>query len=256
METFVTTAPDVTVRIFENHEALSHAAAELFVELGKAAVASQGRFAVALSGGSTPRRFYELLGSSAYRDRVDWHQVHVFWADERCVPPDHRESNFKLIHDTLLSAVPLPEINIHRIRGEEGPEDAARIYEQDIKKYFSPDRRAFNLVALGVGEDGHTASIFPNSEASHETNRIVIPIFRDKPHIPRVTLALTMINLAAHVLVLASGRSKSAIVREILAGENPRHYPAGLVRPVNGDLTWFVDREAATYINKNIIHKY
>jgi 6-phosphogluconolactonase len=245
----VTAASDRDVRVFGDYEALSHAAAEFFVALAKTAVASRNRFVVALSGGSTPRRFFALLGSSPYRDRIDWHRVHVFWTDERCVPPDHPESNFKLVHDALLSTVPLPEFNIHRIRGEEGPDEAARIYEQDIKKSFSLDKPVFNLIVLGVGEDGHTASIFPASEAIHETTRIVVPIFRDKPNIPRVTLTIPMINLAAHVLVLASGRSKSAIVREVLAGEKPGQYPAGLVHPVNGDLTWFVDREAAVYLN-------
>jgi 6-phosphogluconolactonase len=250
METFVTAAPDVNVRIFEDHEAVSHAAAEFFVKLAKTAVASRNRFIVALSGGSTPRRFYGLLGSSPYRDAVDWNRVQVFWVDERCVPMDHPESNFKLVYDTLLSTVSLPEDNIHRIRGEERPDEAARKYERDIKTFFSPDKPVFNLIVLGVGEDGHTASIFPASEAILETARIVIPIFRDRPNIPRVTLTLPLINLTAHVLVLASGRSKSAIVREILAGKNPRQYPAGLVHPVNGDLRWFIDREAAASLNR------
>jgi 6-phosphogluconolactonase len=224
---------------------LSRAAAGLFVVLAEAAIASQGRFAVALSGGSTPRRFYALLGASPYRDDVDWNRVHVFWADERCVPPVHGESNFKLVHEALFSRVPVPEDNIHRIRGEEGPDAAAGIYEEDIRKFFSPDKPAFDLIVLGVGEDGHTASIFPDAAAAHETTRIVAPVHRDSHDIPRVTLTLPLINLSAHVLVLASGRSKSAIVRAILSGEDPGQYPAGLVHPVNGDLMWFLDHEAA-----------
>jgi 6-phosphogluconolactonase len=249
METFVTAASDVNVRIFEDHEALSHAVAEFFVKLAKTAIASRNRFVVALSGGSTPQRFYGLLGSSPYRDAVDWKRVQVFWADERCVPADHPESNFKLVHDTLLTKVSLPEDNIHRIRGEERPDEAARIYEQEIRNHFSPDKPAFDLVILGVGEDGHTASIFPDSAAIHEITQIVISVHSNKRDIPRVTITFPLINLAAHVLVLASGRSKSAILREVLAGESPTQYPAGLLRPVNGSLTWFIDREAAAYLH-------
>jgi 6-phosphogluconolactonase len=229
---------------------LSRAAAELFVELGSIAVDSHGWFAAAFSGGSTPRQFYAFLGSPLYRDRVDWPRVHIFWADERCVPPSHRESNFKLVNDMLLSAIPILESNIHRIKGEEDPEKAAREYEQDIKIYFGPDKPVFDLIVLGVGKDGHTASIFPGSEAIHETTRIAIPVFLDKPDIPRVTLTLPAINIAEHVLVLASGRAKAEVVREVLAGNNLRQYPAGLVRPVNGCLTWFVDREAAASLDR------
>jgi 6-phosphogluconolactonase len=250
METAVTAASYADVRMFEDHGSLSHAAARLFVEVGKIAVASQGRFVVALSGGSTPRQFYALLGSSLYRNSVDWHCVHVFWADERCVPPDHRESNFKLAYDTLLSATSIPEINIHRVKGEDGPEKAAREYEQDIENYFGHDKPVFDLIILGVGKDGHTASIFPGSTTVHETARIAVPVLLDKPGVSRVTLTLPVINHASHVLVLASGKDKAEVVQEVLAGENLNQYPAGLVHPENGRLTWFVDREAAASLDR------
>jgi 6-phosphogluconolactonase len=245
MEAAVKAAPAVHIQVLKDYDALSRAAAQLFLERGKDALAERGRFAAALSGGSTPRRFYALLGSSPYLDALDWHRVHVFWADERCVPPDHRESNFELVHDTLLSSIDIPNGNIHRIRGEEGPDGAAREYEQDIKTFFGVDRPVFDLIVLGVGEDGHTASVFPYSEAVRETGRIVMPVFLDKPKLHRVTLTLPVINLAAHIVILASGRSKAAIVREILSEENLKKYPAGLVRPVSGDLIWLIDSEAA-----------
>jgi 6-phosphogluconolactonase len=251
METAVTAPSEADVRVFEDNGSLSHAAAELFVELGKSAVASQGWFPVALSGGSTPRQFYALLGSSPYRNSVDWHRVHVFWADERCVPQYHPESNFKLVYDALLSTISIPEDNIHRIKGEVGPEKAAREYEQEIIKLFGPHNPIFDLIVLGVGKDGHTASIFPGSEAIHETIRIAIPVFLDKANVGRVTLTLPVINLAAHVLMLASGKAKSEVVREVLAGENLNQYPAGLVNPKNKRLTWLIDQEAAASLNRH-----
>jgi 6-phosphogluconolactonase len=249
VEVVVTAAADAEVRVFEDYGSLSHAAAELFVELGKTAVASPGRFAVALSGGSTPRQFYSLLGSSPYRDNLDWHRVHIFWADERCVPPDDPESNFKLVYDTLLSTIAIPDSNIHRVKGEEGPEKAARVYEQDIKIYFGSDKPVYDLIILGVGKDGHTASVFPGSIAIHETARIALPVLFSKPGVNRVTLTLPIINLASHVLILASGKAKSDVVQEILEGENLNQYPAGLVHPVKGSITWLIDREAAASLN-------
>ena len=241
----MTAAPDVNIRVMKDYEDLSRAAAHLFIERGKAALAKTDRFTAALSGGSTPRRFYALLGSSHYCNDLNWKRVHFFWADERCVPPDHEESNFKLVHDTLLSSIEIPPDNIHRIRGEEDPDRAAQDYEQDIKTFFGGDRPAFDLIVLGVGTDGHTASVFPASKAVREIGLIVVPVFMNKPKIHRVTLTLPVINLAAHVIMLASGRSKAGIVREILSEQNRKKYPAGLVHPAGGDLTWLIDHEAS-----------
>lgn len=245
MEAAVRVSPGVQVRVFQDEESLSRAAVELIAAATRQAVAAKGRCSVALSGGSTPKRLYALLGSLPYREAVPWPQVHVFWADERCVPPDHPESNFKLASDAFLSKVPLPAANIHRIRGEEGPGKAARAYEEDLKTFFGSGAPAFNLVLLGAGEDGHTASLFPGSPALAERERISLPVFLERPQYDRVTLTLPALNHAAHVVFLAMGRAKSGVVSAILEEENPQRFPAGLVRPLNGDVSWFLDKEAA-----------
>jgi 6-phosphogluconolactonase len=232
--------------VFQDLETLSRAAAEFFKTLAQESIVAHGRFAVALSGGSTPRRLYSLLGSPLYRDAIDWSRMHIFWADERCVPQDRPESNYKLAHDAFLSSVPLPAENIHRIRGEEEPAEAAQAYEDELRSFISsPGDMVFDLIILGAGEDGHTASLFPGSAALRERTRLAVPVFLEQPKINRVTLTLPVLNHAAQVLFLASGRAKADVVWDILEGGDTRHYPAGRVRPVNGDVTWFIDRQAA-----------
>ncbi len=234
------------VRVFHDLEALSRGAADLFTSSAKSAAASQGRFAVALSGGSTPRRFYSLLGSVPYRNTIDWTKVHVFWADERCVPADHIESNFKLAADAFLSRVDLPKEHIHRIRGEENPERAAQEYEKDLRSFFGPEPYpAFDLIVLGIGEDGHTASLFPNAPALREKKRLAVPVYPASRKLNRITLTLPALNYALQVLFLASGRAKATVVHEIMEDKNPRQCPAGLVQPVRGVVTWMIDRDAA-----------
>lgn len=234
------------VRVFPDTEALSRAAAEFFTAFSKKAVASHGGFTVALSGGSTPRRLYTLLGSPPYRNAVDWKQTHVFWADERCVPEYHEESNFKLAVDTLLSRVAIPKENIHRIKGEDGPERAAEEYERDLRSFFdTTEFPVFDLVLLGAGEDGHTASLFPGSPVLRERTRLAAAVNLQSPKPGRVTLTLPMLNHAVQTLFLASGPAKARVVHAILENGNPLHYPAGLVQPVRGGVTWFVDKQAA-----------
>ncbi len=233
------------VLVFEDLEALSRAAAQSFYSLSRAAIAAQGRFVVALSGGSTPRRLYALLGSTPYQTTVDWRRIHLFWADERCVPSDHPESNYALLRDELLMHVPLPKNNIHRVEGEADPGEAARKYEQSIKDFYGTHIPAFDLIMLGVGEDGHTASLFPGSSALHETARIAVPVYFEKPKMSRVTLTLPIINHSSYVLFLATGGAKAKVVKNILNEGNSEGYPAGLVRPKSGMLAWFLDREAA-----------
>lgn len=225
---------------------MSRAAADFFVTLANQRIAAEGRFAVALSGGSSPKQLYTFLGSPPYRDAVPWPQVHFFWADERCVLPDHPKSNYKLAFDAFLSRIPLPDANIHRIKGEEGPVAAAQSYEEDLRIFFGgPGVPVFDLIMLGVGEDGHTASLFPGSPSLQETVRLAVPVYLERPKRDRVTLTLPVLKHAAHVLFLASGRAKADVVSGVLDGNNVRRYPAGLVRPVNGEVTWLIDREAA-----------
>ena len=249
MEAVVTNGLPAQVSVFSDSEELSRAAAERFASLSQAAISSRGRFSAALSGGSTPRRFYSLLGKPPCRDAIDWRRVHVFWADERCVSPSHEDSNYKLAADTFLLPADVPFENIHRIRGEEGPAFAAAEYQKELSKFFSGSQKpVFDLVILGAGVDGHTASLFPGSSGLQERSREVVPVFLEKPGVSRVSLALHVLNQAAHVLFLVSGKDKADIAYEVLKSDHPKHYPAGLVQPVDGILSWFLDESAASRI--------
>jgi 6-phosphogluconolactonase len=247
----VIAAGSTEVRIFSDIEEMSRAAAERVVTLSRSAKASR-RFALALSGGSTPARLYSLLGAPPYRDAIDWSALHLFWADERCVPPDHAESNFRLVRDTLLSRVALPGGNIHRIIGEAGPERAAREYEESIRSFFGPALfPVFDLILLGAGEDGHTASLFPGAPALLERSRIAVAVVFEPPKLSRVSLTLPLLNHASQVLFLAAGRTKAGVVHEIMEDGNPKQYPAGMVKPVRGRVTWMIDREAAGMLTRS-----
>jgi len=247
VETLVRTEGERNVQILPDLEAISHEAASLFVNASRDSIVTRKKFAVAISGGSTPRRLYTLLGSSPYCDQVDWHKVHFFWADERCVPKEDEASNFKVAFDRLLSKVPVPDGNIHRIKGGEDPEKAARDYEADIRKFFGASGLpVFDLVLLGMGEDGHTASLFPGSKSVEETARLAVVVYLDKPNWNRITLTLPVLNNAAQILFLVAGSSKAAVLSEILSdGEKKREFPAGRITPVQGKVTWLIDREAA-----------
>lgn len=247
METVVRGEGKRSVQVLSDLEAISHRAAQIFVGLSRSGMASRGKFSVAISGGSTPRRLYTLLSSPPYRNQVDWQRVHFFWADERCVPIEDEGSNFKAAFDRLLSKVPIPDGNIHRIKGEEEPEKVARAYEEDIKKFFGiSGLPVFDLVILGMGEDGHTASLFPGSKSLEETDRLAVPVYLDKPNWNRITLTLPILNNAAQILFLVTGQAKADVVSEILRdGEKKRQFPAGLISPIQGNVTWLIDQEAA-----------
>jgi 6-phosphogluconolactonase len=247
METSIVEKSNRKVEVLPDLEALSHRAAAIFVNTSRNSIATKKRFAAAISGGSTPRRLYTLLSTDAYRDQVDWQRVHLFWADERCVPGEDEASNFRTAFDTLLSRIALPEKNIHRIKGEETPDKAAIDYEEEIRRFFGESERPrFDLIILGVGEDGHTASLFPGSKSLEETVRLVLPVYWDELKKNRITLTLPALNNADRILFLVAGSAKSAVLSEILGrGEEKKKFPAGLVRPVGGTITWLIDQEAA-----------
>lgn len=242
------------VRVFKDLDALSLAAAGEVVSLSKEAIALHETFAVALSGGSTPKGLYSLLGQFPYRDEIDWKRVLVFWADERCVPPTHPESNFRLAFDAFLSKVSPPAENIRRIAGEEDPGRAAEQYEQDIRSHFGAvSFPTFDLMILGAGGDGHTASLFPGSDVLREKKRLAAPVYLEPAKRNRVTLTLPVLNHAAKVLFLAAGRAKAGVVHEILENGNPKQYPAGLIEPVRGSVTWMIDQEAAGSLTGSLL---
>ena len=226
-------------------EDLSRKGAEQFVAAARQAIAAQGRFSVALSGGSTPKGLYLLLATPEFASRIDWTQVHLFWGDERCVPPDHPESNFRMVKDALLSRIAIQSENVHRMIGEDEPMRAAASYEAELRQFFSPPSGLprFDLILLGLGEDGHTASLFPDTAALSETQAWVLHTYVEKLKANRLTLTFPVINNAAEVSFLVSGASKAPIVKEILTNGRSG-YPAARVRPAHGQLRWFVTSDS------------
>lgn len=238
------------IAICRNVEEMNLRAAELFIQLADQAASSRDRFAVALSGGSTPRALYILLASPQFRSRVPWPKVHIFWGDERCVPPDHPESNYRMAREALLDAVPIPSQNIHRMPGEyEDHARAAAEYERALKTFFKVPEDAwprFDLILLGMGDDGHTASLFPETPGFAERERWVADNYVAKLGTHRLTLTAPVINHAANVVFLISGKAKAPVLKEVLEGEyQPHRLPSQLVRPEGGKLLFILDQAAA-----------
>ncbi|HEX8650981.1 MAG TPA: 6-phosphogluconolactonase [Pyrinomonadaceae bacterium] len=236
------------ILVFDDAEEVAKAAADRFIELAGEAVASDGRFSVALAGGSTPRRTYQMLASDEYRERIDWARVHIFFGDERCVPPTDSESNYHMAYEAMLSRLPvLPRENVHRMMGEGDPSSGARLYEQELRSFF-PDAPwpRFDLVLLGMGDDGHTASLFPDTHALREEQAWVAANWVGKLKTFRLTLTVPAINHAANVLFMVTGAAKAECLSEVIhAPRDPERLPAQMIRTVNGWLTWLVDKEAA-----------
>jgi len=226
------------IEIFANAQELARGAAEYFVARSAEAVDRKGFFTVALSGGSTPKALYQLLAES-FQTQVPWSRTHFFWSDERHVPPDHPDSNYRMTNEAMLSHVPVPEGNVHRIHGE-NPDaaEAAREYEQTVQQ--------LDLILLGLGADGHTASIFPGSEVLHETARLVAAPWVEKLNTHRITMTLPLLDSGASVLFLVSGADKAEIVKEVIEG--PQKYPAQFVQPAHGQLLWMLDKDAASFL--------
>ena len=223
------------------------AAAERFVALAAAAIGARGRFTVALSGGSTPKALYARLAAPAFASRVDWARVHVFWGDERCVPPDHASSNYRMAREALLEHVPVPAAQVHRLRGEDDPAAAADAYDRELRTAFPQGAARFDLALLGMGDNGHTASLFPGLSAVRETARWVVAERVDEVGMWRLTLTPPALNGAAAVVFLVAGRDKAAMLARVLEG--PRdvdRLPVQAIAPVDGTVTWLVDDAAAS----------
>jgi 6-phosphogluconolactonase len=239
------------IRLCDDAAALARAAADLFVATAKAAVAARGRVSVALSGGST---LYQLLAGPEYHDQVDWSRTWVFFGDERCVPPTDAESNYRMAREALLFHVPVPATQVFRMRGEAAdPDAAARLYEINLRRAFAlapGELPRFDLILLGMGPDGHTASLFPHTEALRVRDRLVAPNWVEKLGATRLTLTLPAINSAALVVFLVAGADKAAALAAVLNGPpQPEELPSQQVAPRDGRVLWLVDRAAAARLS-------
>jgi 6-phosphogluconolactonase len=237
--------------LYDDYEALSNAAAGIFAQRARQAAQVKGWFGVVLSGGHTPQRTYELLAQPPYRDEVSWGQVHVFWGDERCVPHGDPRSNTRMARQALLDHVPIPSSQIHPMACSEAPREGAEQYEAMLHEFFGDQPPRFDLVFLGLGENGHTASLFPGTPVLEEQERWVSEVYVAEQELYRVTLTTPLINQAAVVAFLVSGADKAGILREVLEEPaDPQRLPAQLIRPTEGELHWLVDEEAGGLLRR------
>ncbi|HEY2734500.1 MAG TPA: 6-phosphogluconolactonase [Polyangiales bacterium] len=241
---------DHSLIVSSDVDALMEAAASRVVELSAHAIKTHGRFTWALSGGSTPKQLYALLASQRFVSKIDWPRVHFFWGDERCVPPDHPDSNYRMVRESLLDVIEPEVSHVHRMVGEaEDPDQAARAYDEGLHAFFDvapgEDPPSFDLMLLGMGADGHTASLFPGSDALNETRRWVVPNRLDAKSPLRLTMTLPIIDAASAIVFLIAGEGKASRLKDVLQPSGGAPLPAQRVQPERGRLQFFVDAAAA-----------
>jgi len=236
--------------VFDTPEQLALAAVERFVDYSNELRDMTERFSVALAGGNTPRQVYELLATERFKNRVEWSQVHLFFGDERCVPPEHPDSNYAMAYEALISRVPIPAKNVHRIPGESNPNEGALEYENELRAFFAGLAwPRFDLVLLGMGEDGHTASLFPDSAALKEMSRWVVATRNEQSRQERITLTVPVFNHARRIMVLVTGKKKAQRLKEVLRPEpGSEQLPVQAITPIKGMLEWLVDADAASLL--------
>ncbi|MBS1812694.1 MAG: 6-phosphogluconolactonase [Acidobacteria bacterium] len=233
--------------VVANAAELARTAADHFIKAAQRNIADHGRFTVALSGGSTPKAMFALLAESPHCEGVEWERIFIFWSDERCVPPDHADSNYRMTKETLLSKVPLPSHNVFRIPGEKEPAHGAKEYSEQLRQFFQTEALPqFDLIFLGMGADGHTASLFPGTTALQAGTEVVaVENYVEKLQAYRITLTAATINQAQEVMFLVGGADKAATLKAVLQGDfQPQIYPSQLIQPVLGQLIWVVDEAA------------
>lgn len=239
--------PDIQVH--PDASAAARAIADSFAEHAAAAVGARGRLAVALTGGSGPVAAYHLLAEEPFRTRIPWEGVHLFWGDERCVAPGHERSNFRMANEAFIARVPIPAENVHRMRGELGPEAGAARYAEELRTFFGDGVPRFDLVHLGLGPDAHVASLFPFTEPLREHDRAVTTNLKLPEGEPRITLTLPVLNGAARVEMIVVGAAKADVVWTVLRGpRDPFRFPAQFLHPADGELVWMMDADAAARV--------
>ena len=237
------------VRVFRTMEAMNESAAQWLVDLAEKSVTARGRFVLCLSGGNTPKGLYTVLSMKPYHDLVPWKSTFVFWGDERCVPADDKRNNAHMANAVLLRKTDLPSSHVFPVPVNLPPADAARKYEETLRVFFGNGAPRFDLILLGLGENGHTASLFPGTAAVREKSHWVKDVFVGDQRMYRITLTAPLINKAHHVLFLVTGEKKSGILRTVLtAPRRPNRYPAQLIRPGQGEICWYVDGKAASQL--------
>jgi 6-phosphogluconolactonase len=241
------------IRVFNNLESLSRAAADMFVDLASQAIQSNGRFSVALSGGQTPRRLYEILAAEPHKALIRWDYVHIFWGDERCVPATDPYSNTLMARKALLDHVSLPADHIHTVQTDLPPAQAAAQYETELRTFFGDHLPVLDLILLGLGDNAHTASLFPHTSVLKEKKRWVAEVYVAKQDMYRVTLTAPLINLAGQVIFIVSGAEKAHALHAVLEGAyQPQEFPAQLIRPNGAQPIWLVDKAASHKLTAKI----
>jgi 6-phosphogluconolactonase len=237
------------LKVFKTIDALNRAAAKLIIDIANKAIAERGKFVIALSGGQTPMALYSLMAKTPFHDELTWKNTSVFWGDERCVPETDSRNNAHEAKSVLLDKVNIPKSNIHSVPVSLSPAEAASEYEKEIKDYFKGKMPCFDIILLGVGENGHTASLFPNAKVLEEQEEGIRAVYVEEEKMFRITMTAALINSAHNILFLVTGKDKAKIMEAILSDSaQPHKYPAQLIRPNKGQLFWFLDQAAASLI--------
>jgi 6-phosphogluconolactonase len=243
------------ISVFRTIEALNESAAQLFVHLAEKSVMARGRFLLCLSGGNTPKGLYNLLSVNPYRDIIPWKNTFIFWSDERCVPADDERNNARMATEVLLKKIDIPSSNIFPVLVNLNPAEAASNYEQTLRDFFGMKPPRFDLILLGLGENGHTASLFSGTEVLREKSHWVKEVFVEELKMFRITMTAMLINKARHILFLVKGNDKSAILKTILTAPlRPEKYPVQLICPEQGDVSWYVDYQAASRLPDSFLN--
>lgn len=237
------------LHIYKDANELSQHAAKWVAGYISATLKKRDRFTIALSGGSTPHKLHTLLAAAPYKDQIDWSKVHVFWGDERAVPFEDSRNNAKMAYDTLLNHVPVPASHIHVMRTDIDPQAAATAYEKILHQYFAHTTTSFDLVLLGMGDDGHTLSLFPGTPVIHEEKKTATAFLLEAQDMFRITLTAPIVNRAARVAFLVAGAGKTTALKEVIDGDyRPDTYPSQVIKPSPGELHWFLDKAAAALL--------